>query len=207
MKRLTLLIERVEVDPLERRTIAGAPHDVSHIYDPSVLHDGRTISHRDGPGESYDSCSVEIFGLDTAQRQSLLQHLRPDPSPNWVGHAGHSRNEEPEGRGKAPVDHGSRASRFAARVPAREPRSMRGRRLERNLRAGVCGAHHQDVAVAQLGRSSVVARVELKDADSKGAGEVGSEGALIPAGSQHDIVRLEPIFATGDDKAVGIPAD
>jgi hypothetical protein len=52
-----------------------------------------------------------------------------------------------------------------------------------------------------------VAQVELKDADVKVAGEVGYEGGLIAAGSQHDIVRLEPILATNDDKAVSIPAD
>src|SRR6478672_3754705 len=118
MNGLALLIEYVKVDPVERRSVAGAPHDIGHVNDPSVLHDGRAVPYADRAWQAYDPGGIQIVRPDPTQRDGHVQHLRSQPPPNRVRHADHPRDKEPERWGEQPIDPAPRASRLASRVPA-----------------------------------------------------------------------------------------
>src|SRR6476646_6552287 len=87
MNGLALLIEYVKVDPVERRSVAGAPHDIGHINDPSVLHDGRAVPYADRAWQAYDPGGIQIVRPDPAVRScsasavAATAHFVSAPSP------------------------------------------------------------------------------------------------------------------------------
>ena len=48
------------MDPVERGSVAGAPHHIGHINDPSVFHDGRAVPHADRAWHAYDPGGIQI---------------------------------------------------------------------------------------------------------------------------------------------------
>jgi hypothetical protein len=81
---------------------------------------------------------------------------------------------------------------------ARQPRTVSARDLERDLRAGVAGADHEDCPVAQLGRVPVVARVQLDDLSVQILGELGNTWRPIGPGGDDDVIGFEPPIAVLD---------
>ena len=67
-----------------------------------------------------DAGGVQILGLDPPQPKGHLEHLRSEPSPNRVGHAGHPREIEPEGRRQR---RSTRLPGASARCPGACPRA------------------------------------------------------------------------------------
>ena len=82
---------------------------------------------------------------------------------------------------------------------ASQPRPMRAYNLERDLGTRVPNAHDQDAPFPQLGRTSVVARMQLHDARVEIAGVGGDRGRMVGARRDHDVIGLEPPVPGGDD--------
>jgi hypothetical protein len=66
MDGLSFLIKYVEVDPIERCAVAGAPHNIRHLNRPSIFHHRPAVTGGDGPGKAYHSGTFEVFELDAA---------------------------------------------------------------------------------------------------------------------------------------------
>ena len=104
----------------------------------------------------------------------------------------------------------------STRVPGRVG-SLPGCRPESHVRcvaetssaisAPAFAAPPTDVAVVQLRWSAIFARVELNDIGVKITCKRRHECRLIAAGSQHDVVRLEPMRATHDDETIIVSRD
>ena len=51
-----------QVDPIERGQVAGAPDNVCHLEDPSVVEEWQTIADANRAADPLDACGCEVLG-------------------------------------------------------------------------------------------------------------------------------------------------
>ena len=73
---LTLLIKYVEVNPVERRSVAGAPYDIGYVHDPAVFQNGRTALHGDRPRKCTHPAVSRAFSLTRPSGEVIIRICR-----------------------------------------------------------------------------------------------------------------------------------
>src|SRR5690242_15880903 len=84
---------------------------------------------------------------------------------------------------------------------AREQHPPIARKLERNIGSRVSRAHHEHVAIRQLSRASVVARVHLDESGIELPGEARCPRRAERPGRNYDVRRAEAQLTRSDHEA------
>ena len=145
-----------------------------------------------------------MLRLDPDERRALCEHLRPYLAAERRPDGEHVRADEPEERRDDVCRPALDVDRNVALVRPESHVRWLAAQLHRDVGARVAGADEEDVALAQLGRLAVLARVHLHDARVELGGEVGDVRRAVEPGRDDDVIGLEAPFARTDDVAVAV---
>src|SRR6266542_1102221 len=98
VQRLAVRAESREVDPREMVVEAGAPDEVRHVEDATVVQHGHSVAHAGDPCDALDSGGCEVLRLHPDQRRRARGELRADLAPDRRPLRQHAVAEKPEHR-------------------------------------------------------------------------------------------------------------
>src|SRR6266545_4881551 len=207
VQRFAGLVESREVDPREVMVEAGAPDDVCHVEDATVLQQGQSVANAGDPRDALDSDGCEVLRLHPDQRRRARGELRTDLAPDRRPPRQYAVAEKPEHRQCEPGREASMANGDLTRGPSRERDRVRPRELEGNLGARVAQPDDEHAAFLQLRRVPVLARMHLHDARIELPREDGHLRNPVRARRDDDVVGLEAPVARVHDVPIADARD